>query len=372
MAIKKNQHYVPKFYLKRFSNSGNSISIYLKNSARYIPVGSISGQCYKEYFYGKNLAVENALSVLEGKFSSSLKEFCNTNEFDSIAEDLFLFSSIQNSRTTKTNDFLKTSISHAVGSVWDKFVELNNLSIPSNSVEFNVNNVVNQAVVQSIIHRHLLYDLGIHKITNTSAIQFITSDHPVILLNPGNYNRPELIGLACAGLQILIPVSPTTCIFMYDKDYYTPLINGGKHESYIREDWIINNINQLCAFNAYSTLFGTDKVPSTYFEEISKGTPIESTGFEQVNTIKDLGNGKFLQRFGTIPHILPTSFSKGYFILKKQPKVRKRYRDPQLIHCLKAFEKAVFRKNYKATEFEEFMLNETIESINFYASLNDE
>jgi len=67
MSEKKKQHFVPRFYLKNFSfqNDGKSIGIWSVKTKQYIQRGNLKNQSYSEYFYGKNLAIENAFSGLE-------------------------------------------------------------------------------------------------------------------------------------------------------------------------------------------------------------------------------------------------------------------------------------------------------------------
>ena len=76
MADKKKQHYVPRFYLKNFSNKSDekSIGIYNVKKNLFIPSGSLKDQNYIDYFYGKNGRIENSLQVIEGLSSSIIKD----------------------------------------------------------------------------------------------------------------------------------------------------------------------------------------------------------------------------------------------------------------------------------------------------------
>jgi hypothetical protein len=74
MADKENQHYVPKFYLGKFSYEGNKKQIRILNlsSGFYFQTANIKNQASKSYFYGKDLTLEDALGTLEGIYSSIL------------------------------------------------------------------------------------------------------------------------------------------------------------------------------------------------------------------------------------------------------------------------------------------------------------
>jgi len=54
MPQNKKQHYVPKFYLKRFTPNERLINLYNLKSRRNIIGASLSSQCYKDYMYGKD------------------------------------------------------------------------------------------------------------------------------------------------------------------------------------------------------------------------------------------------------------------------------------------------------------------------------
>ena len=55
MAINKSQHYVPKFYLKLFSNNreGKSIGLHNFKNNKTICFAPIKEQACEDYFYGK-------------------------------------------------------------------------------------------------------------------------------------------------------------------------------------------------------------------------------------------------------------------------------------------------------------------------------
>ena len=65
MPQNKRQHYVPRFYLKRFSPDGKSINIWHLPGKEKITSASLRDQCYKDYFYSKQLDVEKGLSINE-------------------------------------------------------------------------------------------------------------------------------------------------------------------------------------------------------------------------------------------------------------------------------------------------------------------
>jgi len=79
MTTKKNQHFVPKFYLRNFSYEMNNkeIGIYNINTGFSYNKAPIKGQAYKSYFYGKDNDVEDKLSKAEGFTSFIFKKIRN-------------------------------------------------------------------------------------------------------------------------------------------------------------------------------------------------------------------------------------------------------------------------------------------------------
>jgi len=73
VSEKKRQHFVPKFYMRQFSSD---TSVPLKERKRIhilnLRLGKLlrnvglKEQCYRDYFYGKDLARENQFARQEG------------------------------------------------------------------------------------------------------------------------------------------------------------------------------------------------------------------------------------------------------------------------------------------------------------------
>ena len=63
---KKNQHFVPKFYLRNFSfqNNGNELGIFNTKTEFYFKNAPIKAQGSKTFFYGHDGIIEERLSKL--------------------------------------------------------------------------------------------------------------------------------------------------------------------------------------------------------------------------------------------------------------------------------------------------------------------
>src|ERR1700676_1796434 len=83
MAKNKKQHYVPKFYLKFFSNKQENthLGLYHFKSNKWIPAADLKNQAYEDYFYGKDAVLEEGLANLEEDAAVVLKEIINSEKF---------------------------------------------------------------------------------------------------------------------------------------------------------------------------------------------------------------------------------------------------------------------------------------------------
>ncbi|HQM83160.1 MAG TPA: DUF4238 domain-containing protein, partial [bacterium] len=74
MPDNKKHHFVPRFYLKLFSENRKSINIFNLSSRKLIKNGCLKDQCYQDYFYGKDNKTEKDLSDIENEVSVFIKD----------------------------------------------------------------------------------------------------------------------------------------------------------------------------------------------------------------------------------------------------------------------------------------------------------
>ena len=73
MQDKKDQHYVPRFYLKNFSKNKKSLGMLRKSGFRVVEHASIKQVAYRDYMYGRDGVIEEWLSKCEGKWSQMVR-----------------------------------------------------------------------------------------------------------------------------------------------------------------------------------------------------------------------------------------------------------------------------------------------------------
>ncbi len=86
MSNKKDQHYVPKFYLRRFSfiNNQKEIGLFNTKTEFFRQQAPLKGQAYKPYLYGRDGELEDILSKLEGGFAKLIRNITINSELPTI------------------------------------------------------------------------------------------------------------------------------------------------------------------------------------------------------------------------------------------------------------------------------------------------
>ncbi|MFZ2266220.1 MAG: DUF4238 domain-containing protein [Azonexus sp.] len=261
MAEKKNQHYVPQMYLRNFA-SGSKKAIHLYNipSKRKVSDAPIKGQCAQSYFYGKDLKIEDAFRVLEGGASRIIRGILDAGTVpkprSKEAGDLLVFTIFQYARTKDMADkhddmaekFIKAVIEHD-GSI-DKEV--------LDKVTIKLTKPVGLALDSAAKGFHMAVDLKVKVLINHTAVEFITSDNPVVLYNQMfEQSNPALgsnTGLTSKGLQIFLPLSPTHLLVMYDGGAYK--IGEKRSDSaFITNPNDIRQLNDLQYLNSLENLY---------------------------------------------------------------------------------------------------------------------
>lgn len=92
MSNKKNQHFVPKVYLKQFSSDGKSIELCIKETLEFRSQAPIKNQSSCNFFYGEDLEIENFLCSMESDLGIILRKLsCGSIEALSKDDCEFLF-----------------------------------------------------------------------------------------------------------------------------------------------------------------------------------------------------------------------------------------------------------------------------------------
>lgn len=232
MQITKNQHYVPRFYMKPFSiikNEGTKkekalISFYQFKDNLFkdnIPTTSV---CSEDFFYDEDGKIENKLAKKEGKWGSAISKINHNERLDaSEINDVREFVAYQVSRTkamlNHNQDMVATimeNIISAENTSWDKSVVK---EVVKKRVEKEITSEYSLSLVKNVLP--IINDLEMGVLENKTEIAFFTSDVPVIIVNPLGVHRA---GLADIGTVIFFPTSQRKMVMFYDSKFYGKIV----------------------------------------------------------------------------------------------------------------------------------------------------
>lgn len=305
-----NQHYVPQFYLRNFTNGNGKIYVYdINRNNQYITTPA--KECYSKYFYdieteylsmfcdSDNISaevVDNYIRILNENVSAVMLNFLHKmdacNKTDNVnfhfpheeKNKLFDFILIQIIRTpvyrNKLNYLtlpfsIKTGLSYEIEeekiqSLIHNFltlgllVKIYNIDIELNSLFFQI---FGHLINELLNIKKQLESSGIFFLINRSEKDFVCSSNPINLnwkTNPFN-NFKALITPMIEGIPmfdigydiefstVYLPISSKLAVFIFDKEDNLPIIPMN-HKIGIIEDW---NSDLLLNLN-YSTMIKSD------------------------------------------------------------------------------------------------------------------
>lgn len=192
---KKSQHFVPRHYLKRFSfDQGKQIRILTISRGEYVSKGGLKGQCAKPYFYHTDPGVEDALTDLEGRAEELFKKITTEHWLPTDAPTVRDILTVLNVMRCRTEMFADQTAKLAETSALEGFrmqLEANNKQellkfLPA--LRFGFTNWPMKRVIKGLTMSMLLGDLHLKLLIPPRGAHFMTSDHPVVLLNQAFVN----------------------------------------------------------------------------------------------------------------------------------------------------------------------------------------
>lgn len=227
MAQYKSQHQVPRFYLKHFASDprGKSIGLFHVPTGMYVPNARIKNQACRDYFYGREPMVEQALALIEGFGSRLISEIIREQQLPHDPDAwrfLIFYIVLQHERTVSAAEAADEAAGELAQIVLSKDPELAGV-INKYRVRLRDPALFMLGSVASGGLWNLGFDLKGRLLRTDADHPFITSDAPVVHYNQfmeGKRHPNEHLGLACKGLQILFPLSPQWLLLLYDDDVY--------------------------------------------------------------------------------------------------------------------------------------------------------
>lgn len=256
MPSRKNQHFVPQFYLRHYSADKKNVSLFLKKDERLLNCVPIKTQCSKDYFY-PDLQYEESLGKIEEQCQRIINRVVGgyTSSF-SKAELFWLraFVVLQRNRTEHEAQILLKSF----GEMRDYFESLGMTKEVRREVEGFPNTEKEAVELMTYLFKtgmDMTADIKCKILHYQGKGAFLTSDDPVVMYNPflENHGKPNY-GLAAIGLLLLLPLSDSYAVVLYDGNTYKI---GNRKELVVSFDSIqdLYWMNLLTFLNANNAIY---------------------------------------------------------------------------------------------------------------------
>lgn len=262
-----NQHYVPRCYMKNFATINGTgkkekalISFYQFDKNLLLNKVPTKTICYEKYFYGDDCIIEhkfaqkeNSWGMILGKISLKETNYIGEEEEKQI-KDFVIY---QYGRTLAMFKFGKIILEEMITAHLCNTTSVISEKIIRNMVDENVDNEIDTSDIIQCCDEIVgtIGDLKVSIIRYESKEKLITSDMPIILMNPFCVGKA---GLSNVGVIIFFPVSPDTLIVISDSKIYSI-------EKFIRSD----NENDVINLNKYQVISSEERIMAKEKEDLS-------------------------------------------------------------------------------------------------------
>jgi hypothetical protein len=220
MADNKNQHYVPRVYLKPFTLDGEGLAIDLLNIDRMKPVQNapVKNQCSGDYFYGKDERLERAINSVENPYGEIVRFLIGDNASvnPAVRVAILRFVYLQHLRTE--------AASRKAAEMTIAMHDVPGTDIPIPSMREAMKTAVQVAMHNFADSMSIVDDLKVCIAKNCTDRPFVTSDDPAVLTNRLHIQRHHKMqrsfGVKTAGAIFLLPLSASLCAIVYDSAVY--------------------------------------------------------------------------------------------------------------------------------------------------------
>lgn len=262
MASHKNHHFVPKVHLKPFSThaDGNAINLFNIKSGRLIPDAPTKHQCAKNYFYGKDGALEKMFGEIEGRYAEAVRKASGHTFDESDLVWMRLFMVLQYGRTEVAAQQIKLFFEKSAALTFRG----RSLS-ESERPPLDPHQIVLQALRSLKGLTPSLKDLHFCILENHTKIQFVTSDNPLINTNRFYCQKigEDTWGAISAGALFILPLTPRLTACLFDPGVYA--VKSHKGYADLKKETDVLALNEMQYLNA---------AENVYFSEVQDGERI--------------------------------------------------------------------------------------------------
>lgn len=291
MAEKKRQHYIPRFYMRNFADGNNTFVVY--HVLQKKPIGRVpfNSQCYKDYYYGADGLWEKRLGEMEAGWGATFRAILSEKALS--PEDIQMvkqFALYQRQRTLAEAEYRKQERTELIMECGKLLYAKRGWTfddVAKRTCEERAQNECTPAENIAIVDRliPLIDDLGVLIITYDTNSELISSDTPVIAINPF---YPPSIGYACMGLILLFPISRNKLIVLFDSKMYPRFRNSLYIDSQDEDE--VHNVNVLQLISAEKILFSHSGIEFSKFTDTEWKARKANRKEDTISTLGPEGN----------------------------------------------------------------------------------
>lgn len=268
---KKNQHYIPKFYLRNFSYQGNKKQLGVFNifNQIYVQKAKLKTQGSKNFFYGIDGKIEDELANIEGQLAKVLKNIIQDktlpSKYSAAHHNLLFFVTLTDLR----NPVKIENIKNMVEQTKDRILEIDpKTDIKKLLPDINHEDFIKMSLSNIPSSSNNMLDLDYKILINKTNIPFITSDYPIVkynqFLEQKNWKLGKT-GYRLVGLQIFIPLNAEITLLFFDSNIYK-VSNRKQKILNITKKSDIDQLNILQFVNCFETIFFDENASEVYIK----------------------------------------------------------------------------------------------------------
>jgi hypothetical protein len=277
----KNQHYVPQFLLRGWSDEDDKVHIYHIQNREEYPKTSISEVCSDSYFYG-DPEVEKSLGPLESRHAEIINKIRDGKSIGPLTDNDIRFFAVfvlfQRNRTKQAKEHVVENVDNMAKEVIRTKIEAGEIENKEfgdqtvlehlDDITIQEENPLARPILMALTGIDQIIDLDIAIIQNKTENGFVISDHPVVHDNrrfKDEYDR-FLVGIQSRGLQMFVPLSEEVQVMVYDPAaYFVDYTDESARRVETNSKAVIDGLNDLQLINASQTIYYSNSGRETEF-----------------------------------------------------------------------------------------------------------
>lgn len=227
-TTRARHHFVPHFLLKRFGSVGDAQinMMTLEGPVTRENIG-LREQCRKNRFYGADGVVEDGLAKLEEAAAPVIRAIVEQRQLPAPRSAghtaLLAFLAVQRGRTPRAIQRHRRSVEALFNALSNGHNRRTGETLPNDAFP-DIDSVESLEITleTSTAFARGIDDMAMHILVASPIARFICSDHPIYVYNQycEGVRGHGVLGAACSGVQIFVPLSPEVTLMFYDQKVY--------------------------------------------------------------------------------------------------------------------------------------------------------